>query len=157
MNLQVFDGKCVRLTTIDSEIFDGICQYNCPEYNEHEYGRGQESLQIGIYQFFREDIKDVVSLEDHNGPYGRFYDPYGYLEEQIVRDGIEDIRDTLFSEEKEHVIRLLNCLDKYLDPSCGYKLECYMDVLESLKELMSLNNDVRVKEKTERLLEKWGK
>ena len=40
----------------------------------------------------------------------------------IVEDGIDSIKDVLFDGEKEHILRLLNCLDKYLDPYYGYQI-----------------------------------
>ena len=51
---------------------------------------------------------------------------------------------------------LLNCLDRYLDPSYGYELSCREDVLEALDELIRVNKNEEVQEKTRVLLEMWG-
>ncbi|MBR3341179.1 MAG: hypothetical protein IKG30_06125 [Clostridiales bacterium] len=151
-DIKHFDGKCVRIVDSNGDAFDGICCFNSDEYNECEYGRSEESLQIGNFQFYISDIREVISLEDHDGPYGRFLDPFGKLEEMTVEDGIDSIRDILFSEENEHVIRLLNCLENHLDPGNGPVLQCRDEVLEALKELLAYNCDKEVQEKIKNLM-----
>ena len=69
-----------------------------------------------------------------------------------VEDGIDSIRDILFSEENEHVIRLLNCLEMHLDPANGPVLQCKDEVLEALKELMKYNDAKAVQEKINELM-----
>lgn len=69
---------------------------------------------------------------------------------------MDSIRDLLFSEENEHVMRLLNCLDKYLDPYFGYELPYYGEILDALRELLTQNQDGAIQEEAERLLELWG-
>ena len=156
MDLKRYDGKCVRIINTSGDVFDGICCYNDEEYNDHEYGRCEEGLKIENFLFFKSDISQIQSLEDHRGPYGRFSDLYGTLEIMTVEDGFDSINDILFSEENEHVLRLLNCLDRYLDPSYGYELSRREDVLEALNELIRVNKNEEVQEKTRVLLEKWG-
>lgn len=156
MDLSLFDGKCVRITDTSGDAYDGICSYNSDEYDYHEFGRDEDGLQIEFFLFYRSDISSVESLEDHEGPYGRFLDPYGKLEETAVEDGFDIIEDVLFSEENEHVVRMLNCLDKYLDPNYGCELPCRKEVLDALGELLRVNNDKEIQEKAKRLLDKWG-
>ena len=156
MKLKKYDGRCVRVIDSNGDAFDGICSYNDEEYDEHEFGRSEESLQIENFLFFESDIKEIQSLEEHKGPYGRFLDPYGKLEELTVEDGIDSIRDMLFSEEKDHVLRLLNCLDKYLDPYYGYTFSCYDETIAALEELREKNKDEKILEEVERLLRMWG-
>lgn len=43
MNLKKYDGKTVRLTTRDGEIFDGECGFSSAEYCLHEYGREEDA------------------------------------------------------------------------------------------------------------------
>ena len=156
MDLKQYDGKCIRIIDISGNVFDGICCYNDEEYNDHEYGRCEEGLKIENFLFFKSDISQIQSLEDHWGPYGRFIDPYGTLEIMTVEDGFDSINDLLFSEENEHVLRLLNCLDRYLDPSYGYELSCREEVFEALEELIRVNGNEKVQEKAGRLLKMWG-
>ena len=109
-DLKNYDGKYVRIIDSNGDAFDGIACYNCDEYNEHEYGRCEESLQIANFQFYRSYINSVQSLEEHTGPYGHFPGPYSKIEELTVEDGIESIKDMLDSGDDEQVIRLLRCL-----------------------------------------------
>ena len=156
MDLKQYDGKCVRIIDAEGNVFDGICRYDYAEYNEAEWGRNEDCLRIEGFLFFQGDIQSVESLEEHEGPYGRFLDPYGKLEEMTVEDDMDSIRDLLFSEENEHVMRLLNCLDKYLDPYFGHELPYYGEILDALRELLTQNLDSAIREEAERLLELWG-
>ena len=153
MRLDQFDGKCVRITDRHGDIFDGICSYNNADYDEHEFGIFEESLQIVYLVLYKSDIQSVESLEDHTGPYGKFFDPYGKLEEMAAQDGIEYITELLFCEDKVHVIRMLNCLDKYLDPYYGCVFTCRAETIHALEELYESTNDKEIKEETERLIE----
>ena len=156
MNLHEFDGHCVRITDYNNDHFDGICCYNNPDYNEHIFGRHEESLEIVNFNFFESDIMTIESLEDHTGPYGKFYDPYGKLEELAVADGIDGIRDILFCEENVHVMRMLNCLDKYLDPYYfGHTFTWGRETVEALDELIDTTDDENIKSEAQRLADMW--
>lgn len=62
MILESFDGKCVRITTVSGEVYEGIVSYDNREYAFHEYGRDQEALHLVPILFFKDDIdrKSVV-------------------------------------------------------------------------------------------------
>ena len=154
MDLAAFDGKCVRITDLNGDTYDGICSYNSGEYDLHEYGCDEDGLQIEFFLFYRSDIRSVESLEDHQGLYGRFLDPYGKLEETAVEDGFDIIEEVLSSEENEHVLRMLNCLEKYLGPNSSYDLPCRDEVLGALEELLKYNKDEGIQEKAKQLLKK---
>ena len=53
------DGKPVRLTTTQDEVFFGIASHHSAEYCFHEFGRDEEALQIGCFIFYPQDIRDV--------------------------------------------------------------------------------------------------
>ena len=154
MDLRSYDGQCVRVIMDNGEIIDGICCYNNEEYNEHEFGRCDECLEFVYLLIYKSEIKSIESLENHTGPYGRFLDPYGRLEEMAAEDGIDAIVDVLFCEENEHVMRMLNCLDKYLDPWFGKGFPRY-ETLGALSELVESTDDEAIKAEAERLLELW--
>jgi hypothetical protein len=156
MNLHDYDGKCVRIIDKNGDVFDGICSYNNSEYDKHEFGCNEESLEICNFVFYKSDIEEIQSLEKHKGPYGKFLDPYGRLEEMIVEDGIDSIIDIFESEENEHIYRLLNCLDKYLDPYYGYGFSCRDETIKALRKLINETNDINIKEEANRLVEMWG-
>ena len=152
VDLKKFDGKCVRIIDSSGDAFDGICYHNSEEYDEHEYGRCEESLQIENFVFFDRDIKEIQILEDNSGSYGKFLDPYGKLEIMTVEDGIDSIEEVLFSEEDEHVIRLLNCLEEYLDPDSGLTVSDREAIIEALNKLLEVNSNTAIQEKAWKIL-----
>ena len=151
--LSKYDGACVRIVLKDGDVFEGFCSHNSAEYNEHEYGRAEESLQILSFLIFKSQIRDIESLEGREGPYGMFSEPYGVLEEMTVEDGIDAIAEVLFSEETEHIRRVLRCLEKYFLPGGSYRLDCREALIDVLKELRTVNQDPRIREEAETLLE----
>jgi hypothetical protein len=155
MNLKRFDGQCVRIIDLDGIAFDGYCSYYHSEYNEHEFGRAEESLEIVNFVFFKSDIKAIKSLEGHTGPYGKFSAPFGTLEELNVQDGLNSILDVLDCEESEHVIRMLRCLDYYFDPKNRCEFPCRSEVYTALMKLADTTDDESVKAEMNRLLDKW--
>ncbi len=152
-DLRRYDNKCVRIIDSDGDAFDGICHHNGAEYDEHEYGRAEEGLQIENFLFFKSDIKEIRILDDNKGPYGRFLDPYGKLEILTVEDGIDSIEEILFSEENEHVIRLLNCLEYYLDPASALSLPDRERVPDVLRKLLEVNSEPDVQKKAWEILD----
>ena len=46
MDLNKFDGKCVRIITTSGEVFEGIVSYDDREYAFHEYGHDEEALRL---------------------------------------------------------------------------------------------------------------
>ncbi len=156
VDLKEFDEKCVRITDRWGDVFDGICTYNSDEYDEHEFGRPEESLQILSFLFYKSDINKIESLEEHTGPFGRFLDPFGKLEELTVEDGIDSINDVLFYEDEELVLRLLRCLGEYLDPSRGHELHDREEVLRWLGKLANETDDGGLRSEAKRLFEQWN-
>ena len=78
MNLKQYDNKCVKITDIDDNVFEGNSTFNDKEYNEHEYGRNEDSLQILNILFYESYIKDIEVLKELKN------DEYSMLEELIV-------------------------------------------------------------------------
>ena len=156
MKLRKFDGQCVRLTDGSGNVFEGICHYNSRAYMAHEIGPDEDGLQIECFVFERSNISDVVSLEDHDGPHGKFTAPFGTLEEMTVESGADLIEEALDSEESVHVLRLLRCLGRHLDPAGGAALPERAEVIRMLRELAANAEDPAVGEEAGRLAEKWG-
>lgn len=155
MRLKQFDGQCVSITDANGDVFDGYCSYNSDEYNEHEFGRREEGLEIVNFLFYRSDIKTIESLEVHKGPYGKFLDPFGTLEEKNVQDGFDSILNVLFCGNTDHVLRMLRCLDYYYDPENNRDFPCRYETYGALMELEDSTNDETVKAETNRILDRW--
>ena len=156
MNLSRYNDKCVRVTTVDGEVFEGVCSHNSAEYNEHEFGEHEEGIQLTALLLYKSQIAKIESLEGHTGPYGKYSGPYGKLEEDAVDCGIDIITEHLFCEDDEQVLRMLSCLDDRLDPGTPGALDCRDETLDALRELRDIGGDGKVRGKTEEMLKKWG-
>ena len=96
------------------------------------------------------------NCDEYNGPYGHFPGPYSKLEELTVEDGIESIRDMLFSDDDEQVIRLLRCLADYIDNGHGCKVPGNNEIAEALEELLKTNSGSKIREEAEMILNRKG-
>lgn len=110
MDLDKFDGKCVRIVTTYGEVFEGIVSYDDREYALHEYGRDQEALRLTPIIFYKNDILSVISLEDVNGPFGHYSEKYGLLEKKCLEWGTDMIEEVFDSEDDEQILRMLTCM-----------------------------------------------
>ncbi len=120
MDLQQFDGKCVRIVTAWGEIFEGVVSYDDREYAFHEYGRDQEALRLTPILFFKNDIVSVISLEDVNGPFGHYSEKYGLLERKCLEWGTDMIEEVFDSEDDVQILRMLACLNDHF-PSLAHR------------------------------------
>jgi hypothetical protein len=155
MKLKQYDGQCVRIDCVDGNVYDGICSYNDKEYDEQEYGRPEECLVMVNFLFFKSDIVAIESLENHTGPYGKFHDPFGKLEEMNVQDGLNSILDFLDCEDPEHILRMLRCLDYYFDPKNCCDFPCRWEAYGAIMELEDSTDDEIIKREAGRILDKW--
>ena len=110
MKLSDYNDLCVRITLRDGSVFEGACQYNDAEFNEAEIGPAEEGLEIGGWLFCRSEIEKVELIDESNP----FRAPFGTIEEETVRDGVDAIRDGLIDGDERNVERLLNCLEHSL-------------------------------------------
>ena len=110
MNLDHFDGKCVRITTVSGEVYEGLVSYDSREYAFHEYGRDEEALHLVPIVFFKDEIDSVTSLEDVNGPFGHYSEKYGLLERQCLEWGTDMMDEVLDSEDNIAILRMLTCM-----------------------------------------------
>ena len=148
MNLKKYDRKHIQIIDNDGTVYEGIGNYNDCEYCYHEYGRNEECLDIFSFLFYKSDIKKIRSLENNNGLYGKFNEPYGVIEKIIVEEGMRSIEDALESEEDEHVYRLLLCIEKN-----GVNDE----IINLLKKLIKYNKDEKIIKKAKEMIERSSK
>ena len=62
MKLSDYDGKLVRLTDDNGQVFDGEALWDCEEYCFHEYGVEEEALRIDGWLFYKSQIRHVELL-----------------------------------------------------------------------------------------------
>ena len=110
MNLKSFDNKCVRITVASGELYEGVVSYFSDEYVFHEYGCHQEALYLTPILFYKDDISNIISLEDVNGPFGHYSERYGLLEKQCLKWGTDMIEEVLDSENDTQILRMLACM-----------------------------------------------
>lgn len=153
-NIKQYDGKCVRIIDRWGTVLDGICMFNSVDYNEHEFGRREEALQIENYIVYKRQIKQVIVLEENSGPYSPFLDAYGELEEDALREGMVLTEDILLSEENVHSLRMMNCINAHIDKGELDKLPPEEELIKTLNELVKYNQDGDIQREGKRLLEK---
>ena len=119
INLKSFDNKCVRITTVSGEIFEGVASYCGKEYAAHEYGRNQAALLLTPVIFYKDEISSIVSLEDTVGPFGHFSEKYGLLEEMCLRWGTDMIEEVFNSEDNVQILRMLACMNDNFQSLAG--------------------------------------
>ncbi|MCR5369892.1 MAG: hypothetical protein K6E83_04220 [Clostridium sp.] len=156
MSLSGYDNKYVRITDVDGEVFEGIAYHNSEAYCFHEFGRFEECLQLVCFLFYKSDIQKIEVMDGPTGPYGHFSAPYGALEEQAVEEGYDLIDEFFSCEEEEHVLRMLRCLEKYLDPASGKAFPDRDKTLRGLQELRDSTNDDAIREAADKLLHLAG-
>ncbi len=108
MNLEKYDNKLVRIKDCTDDVFEGICTYNSSDYNECEYGRNGDSLQILYFAFYEDTIKEIEVIDDFSSNYGK-------LEELILEDGNSMIIDAFEYEDDIHNNRILLCIEDKLN------------------------------------------
>ena len=112
MNLSKFDNKLVKIIDTEDTIFEGYAVFNDKEYNYHEYGRNEDSLQILNIMFYESYIKSVEEIKE-------FSDKYGNLEELICDNDLDFAIDALDYDNKIHNERiklyLKDNIDKFKD------------------------------------------
>ncbi len=62
MKLSDYDGKLVRLTDDNGQVFDGETVWDSEEYCFHEYGVEEEALRIDNWLFYKSQIRHVELL-----------------------------------------------------------------------------------------------
>ena len=154
MKLSKYDNKIVKIECTNGEIIEGICCYNSDEYNEHEFGRNEEGIQIENFLFYKSDIKKIKALDSFSGT-------YGLLEELIVKEGIDSTVDVLFSEDSEHVYRLLEYLYDYFKTHKKEEFPHLNILIKSLNKLLTYNervdmdkdNNIKINKKINEILD----
>ena len=104
MNLKRYDNKCIRLVDGLGDIYEGVARHDSRDYNFHEYGKDEESIQMSHTIFFKFVIKKIEIIDS-------FSDKYGLLEESLLESGMDMVDEVLTSEEDISITRLLFCIE----------------------------------------------
>lgn len=136
MELKEYDGKLVRLTDLNNEVWEGYVTYCDKDYSEHEYGKNEECLKMINILFFKNHINSIEEIDN-------FSDKYGLFEESVILEGIEMIKEVFDSGNDLHIIRLLMCLQQHLKNNDLENKDELEKIVESLvdKQLEKINVD----------------
>ena len=131
IDLKLYDNKLVKLNDGD-RVYEGICSYYCEEYNYHEYGVEEESLQLGSIIFYKSSIKKIELIDNYTSKYGS-------LEELTIESGIDLIDEVFESENNDHIYRLLLCIKDKFDTF--YEKD---ELIKLLENLIKYNKDDKI-------------
>ncbi len=145
INLKKYDRKCVRITTDFGEVLDGNCEHLSRDFCECEIGIDEECLELVNFVIRKSQIEKIEIREDEGGPYGCFRDPYGTLEKESLESGFDIVEDFLFTEDKDHCMRMLRCLE---NEKCDYIGE----VVKALKSMPKYTDDEEILKESEKII-----
>ena len=60
--LDAFGGKIVRVVDTSGHTFTGVAEACCSDFVLHEFDRDEESIRLGDYQLFANDIAEIREL-----------------------------------------------------------------------------------------------
>ncbi|MBR4262682.1 MAG: hypothetical protein IKQ35_04900 [Bacilli bacterium] len=142
-NLGKYDDKKILLEDIFGDKYEGICIHNNIDYNEHEYGVSEESIQLSHIIFYKSIIKDIKIVND-------FSNKYGKLEEVVVESGLDLIDEVFEGEEDISIYRLLFCIEDNLSVFKDNKQE----LMKLLEYLIKYNKNNNIIEETKIIINK---
>ena len=131
MNLIKYDNRFIRLVDGLGDIYEGVARYDSRDYNLHEYGKEEESIQMSHTIFFKSFIKKIEIIDS-------FSDKYGLLEESIIDLGMDMVDEILTSEEDVSINRLLLCLEDKIKTLSKNDID---ELLKSLDVFIKYNNN----------------
>lgn len=131
MNLKKYDNKCIRLVDKLGDIYEGIARYDSRDYNFHEYGKDEESIQMSNTIFYKSFIKNIEIIDS-------FSDKYGFLEESILESGMDMVEEILTSEDDISINRLLLCIEDKVESFSKNEKNKLFNIL---KEFISYNDN----------------
>lgn len=104
MNIKKFDNKKVKIIDNINDEYEGICKFNNIEYNFHEFGIDEESLQILNIIFYKSNIKKVKEIKNYSNNYSKL--------EEIISEDKDLLEDVLEDDEidEEQKLRIISYL-----------------------------------------------
>lgn len=136
MNLIKYDNRFIRLVDGLGNIYEGVARYDSRDYNLHEYGKEEESIQMSHTIFFKSFIKKIEIIDS-------FSDKYGLLEESIIDLGMDMVDEVLTSEEDVSINRLLLCLEDKIKTLSKNDIDELLKLLDVFIKYNNNENNVK--------------
>ncbi len=116
MNLSKYDEKTVKVTMNHGEVFWGYCLENSAEYNESEFGRNEQGIQIQDYLIFKSQIRKIEILKEDRAenPYRRVEEEQAFLfsVKHSISEHLARWEDNDIADKYDH-----NCFEYSAQPS----------------------------------------
>ena len=114
MNLKKYDNKLLKIIDTNNKVFEGYSLFNSKEYNFHEYGVNEDSIQILDYIFYKSNIKKVDIIKEKE-----FNKSYSQIELTALEEGLDSVNELL---DSDNINRMINCInDNYDNLDNNYK------------------------------------
>ncbi len=136
MNLKRYDNKCIRLVDGLGDIYEGVARHDSRDYNFHEYGKDEESIQMSHTIFFKSFIKKIDIIDS-------FSDKYGLLEESLIESGMDMVDEVLTSEDDISINRLLLCLEDKIKSLSKSDRDELMNILDTFIKYNDYEDNVK--------------
>ncbi|MBQ1496140.1 MAG: hypothetical protein IIZ40_02145 [Bacilli bacterium] len=136
MNLKRYDNKCIRLVDGLGDIYEGVARHDSRDYNFHEYGKDEESIQMSHTIFFKSFIKKIDIIDS-------FSDKYGLLEESLIESGMDMVDEVLTSEDDISINRLLLCLEDKIKSLSKSDRDELMNILDTFIKYNDYDDNVK--------------
>ena len=136
MNLKRYDNKFIRLVDGLGDIYEGVARHDSRDYNFHEYGKDEESIQMSHTIFFKSFIKKIDIIDS-------FSDKYGLLEESLIESGMDMVDEVLTSEDDISINRLLLCLEDKIKSLSKSDRDELMNILDTFIKYNDYEDNVR--------------
>ena len=136
MNLKRYDNKCIRLVDGLGDIYEGVARHDSRDYNFHEYGKDEESIQMSYTIFFKSFIKKIDIIDS-------FSDKYGLLEESLIESGMDMVDEVLTSEDDISINRLLLCLEDKIKSLSKSDRDELMNILDTFIKYNDYEDNVK--------------
>lgn len=136
MNLKRYDNKCIRLVDGLGDIYEGVARHDSRDYNFHEYGKDEESIQMSYTIFFKSFIKKIDIIDS-------FSDKYGLLEESLIESGMDMVDEVLTSEDDISINRLLLCLEDKIKSLSKSDRDELMNILDTFIKYNDYDDNVK--------------
>lgn len=136
MNLKRYDNKFIRLVDGLGDIYEGVARHDSRDYNFHEYGKDEESIQMSHTIFFKSFIKKIDIIDS-------FSDKYGLLEESLIESGMDMVDEVLTSEDDISINRLLLCLEDKIKSLSKSDRDELMNILDTFIKYNDYEDNVK--------------
>ena len=136
MNLKRYDNKFISLVDGLGDIYEGVARHDSRDYNFHEYGKDEESIQMSHTIFFKSFIKKIDIIDS-------FSDKYGLLEESLIESGMDMVDEVLTSEDDISINRLLLCLEDKIKSLSKSDRDELMNILDTFIKYNDYEDNVK--------------